>query len=112
MLFLCPSVNWLNCCSCWLSLCVICEHWWHASESVPAPRGVLKGPLTGWAKRVHCSWPPCGGTGICWILPVFGMHHLHGPFSAALGLLGLTVWMGLDLLTFFTCMVTGVVWPC
>ena len=45
-------------------------------------------------------------------MPVFGMHHLHGPFSAALGLLGLTLWMGLDLLTFFTCMVTGVVWPC
>ncbi|KAM7245595.1 hypothetical protein CapIbe_004121 [Capra ibex] len=30
------------------------------------------------------------------------MHHRHGPFSAALGLLGLTLWTGLDLLTFFS----------
>ncbi|KAI4543933.1 hypothetical protein MG293_006727 [Ovis ammon polii] len=30
------------------------------------------------------------------------MHHLHGPFRAALGLRGLTVWLGLDLLTSFS----------
>lgn len=36
---------------------------------------------------------------------MFGMQHLHGPFSATLGLLGLTMRLGRDslhLLTFFS----------